>query len=67
MDKVRILIKILEESHMAFNLGDKIDIQNRQTNLDIGWFCACAPEEVPMSRSVCLSKMSMLSSKLRAK
>ena len=38
MDKVRILIKILEESHMAFNLGDKIDIQNTQTNLDIGRF-----------------------------
>ncbi len=26
MDKVRILIKILAESHMAFDLGDKIDI-----------------------------------------
>ncbi len=25
-DKLRILIKILAESHMAFDLGDKIDI-----------------------------------------
>ncbi len=27
VDKVRILIKILVESHMAFKLGDKIDIR----------------------------------------
>ncbi len=26
-DKLRILIKILVESHMAFDLGDKIDIR----------------------------------------
>ncbi len=26
-DKLRILIKILAESHMAFDLGDKIDIR----------------------------------------
>ncbi len=27
MDKLRILIKILPESHMAFDLGDKINIR----------------------------------------
>ncbi len=27
VDKVHILIKILAESHMAFDLGDKIDIR----------------------------------------
>ncbi len=27
IDKFRILIKILAESHMAFDLGDKIDVQ----------------------------------------
>ncbi len=35
MDQVRILIKILAESHMAFNLEDKIDIRwhtDRQTS-----------------------------------
>ncbi len=33
-DKLRILIKILAESHMAFDLGDKIDIRytDRQTS-----------------------------------
>ena len=31
-DKLRILIKILAESHMAFDLGDKIDIRCTQTD-----------------------------------
>ncbi len=31
-DKLRILIKILVESHMAFDLGDKIDIRCTPTN-----------------------------------
>ena len=31
------LIKILVESHMAFDLGDAIDIsKDRQTNLELG-------------------------------
>ncbi len=33
VDKLHILIKILAESHMAFDLGDKIDIQwHKQTD-----------------------------------
>ncbi len=60
MDKVCILIKILAESHMTFNLGDKIDIRHNQTDHSDFCYQQC------QGRPACLCRMSMLSSKLKA-
>ena len=65
VDKVRILIKVLEESHLTFSWEMKSTFDSTQTDRQAGLDLKSTSIKVKASWSVCLSVcygMSMLSS-----